>query len=180
MKRFVTMLVFISLTLATFVGYAYDPYYVKQQTYKKYVSILKEEQQKVNDKYLAYYLCEPDLNAGLEKIPTLFVIVVDHVNQTMHTTAYGVIFNEDDRVPELKSCEIPMLYSNFKIRRDHSSFVILQETQNGWIWGRFQGLGSCDYKKLGSYKEDPYDNMIPLRPFDCSDLEPLKYVFSLP
>ena len=179
MKKIISILVFTCIACICFNGKAYDPYYLKDITYKKYLGILKNEASKVNDKYLVYYICEPELSAGLEKIPTLFVIVLDHNNQTMHTTAYGVVFNDKTNAPELKTCEIPMYYANFKIRRQGNSFAMLQQTQSGWDLLRFNGLGSCEYKIVKNYKEDSMSNMVPLQPYSCDNIEPLKYVFSL-
>lgn len=176
MKKLLSFLMLACVAFMAAEVYAYEPYYVKQETLKRYISILKKEQDKVNDKYQVYYVCKPDLNAGLDKVPSLFVITVDHNNRTMQATAYVLIWNDNEGCPEMTKTEIPMDYENFKLRSSHNKFVILQQTDTGWNWTRFNSPN--DYQKLGKYEEDPYRNMVTLQPSSPDDLQPLRAAFS--
>lgn len=179
MKKLISFLLFACISLICFEGRAYDPYYLRQVIYKKYGAILKKEAEKVNDKYLAYYVCEPDVSSGLDNIPTLFVITVNHTDKTMQAKAYSVIFNESTREPELKTCDIPMTYANFKTRRQGANFILLQQTQTGWDMLRYIGGPDCQYKTKQNYQDYPDSNMRPINPTECKNLQTLKAAFNM-
>ena len=179
MKKVISFLLFACVSLFCFEGQAYDPYYLKQLVYKRYAATLKKEAEKVNDKYLAYYICEPDVHPGLDDIPSLFIITINHVDKTMEAKAYSVFYNDSEDGPDIRVCDIPMTYANFKTRRQGNSFILMQETSTGWDMLRYNGGADCQHKIVKNYKDYPDTNMRPINPTDCNNLQTLRAAFNM-
>lgn len=179
MKKFISILLFACISLFCFEGRAYEPYYLKQLVYNRYVAIIKKEAEKVNDKYLAFYVCDPDIHPGLDKIPSLFLITINHTDKTMEAKAYSVFYNDEKDGPDIRVCDLPMKYANFKTRRQGNSFVLMQQTSTGWDMLRYIGGADCQNKIMQNYKDYSDTNMRPINPTDCKNLQTLRDAFDM-
>lgn len=141
MKKLLFIVMFMALSLSSFVGFAYEPYYVKQQTYKFDANFLKKEAAKYSDDYRVFYTCDPYINPGLDGIPTLFVLVIDKANKTLTLTAKGCVWNEQEDQPAFETFEMPLNYGQYKIMAQGNQLVTVEWEGDHYVWNRLSFKG---------------------------------------
>ena len=156
MRKIFLVSLFFLISLVFFKTEAYADVYFKEWIYRKDLAILKQEAQKVNENYSVFYACNPSVAWGMDKVPTMFVVRVDKLNKTLTTTAYYAGWNDEADCPEFGITEIPMKYRNYKLMHMGRDFLIMQQTDTGWEWGRLQDLYTGEFKHLGRYVDDPF------------------------
>lgn len=179
MKRVAVLLVMTIIGMISSLGFAYEPYYIKQQTYKNDVSILKKEAAKFNENYRVFYTCSSDICKGFDKIPTMFVLVIDKANRTMTLTAYGCVWSEEHDQPAFQTFEMPMEYAGYEIKQQSNSLVVIEEKDGKKVWSRLNGFNgkNSNYQHLGTYTENSSRNLRDISFSRCDNFEMLNSAY---